>query len=75
MGQEEVIKILKKAKKPMSRSQIAKALKLEAIHVSHLINKLLKYDEIKCFEVNRFQAAKLLGMDKPFRRMRFYYYS
>lgn len=73
MGQEEVIKILEKNKKPMSRSQIAEGLELDPIKVSHILRILLKHNDIKCFELDRFQAAQYLDRDRPHRRTRFYY--
>lgn len=70
-----MINILQKAKKPMSRTEITiilqeKILKQEAIKVSHLIQKMLKHNEIKCMEINRKQAIKHYGCK---RRMRIYY--
>ncbi len=73
MGQDEVLQCLEKQKEPISRSEIAKELGCEPISVSHAIKKLLNKEEIKCIELDRVQAGLKLGMDRPFRRMRFYY--
>lgn len=73
MGQYEVIELLKKYDKPVSRKEIAIALEYDVIRVSHIIKKLLKNGEIKCIEVDRIKAGKLLGLNRPFRRTRFYY--
>lgn len=75
MGQSEVLEVIKKHEKPISRREIAEKLDYDPVKVSHLINKLLKGKEIKCIEVDRFQASKMLGRSTPFRRMRFYYCS
>lgn len=75
MGQSEIIQVLEKAKKPLSRKEIAialqeDALKIEAIKVSMLLKKMLKYSEIKCIEIDRSQAIKHYNCK---RRMRLYY--
>jgi hypothetical protein len=73
MGQAEVIEYLEKNKGPKSRKQIADAVGCDAVKASHVIRKLLDRKEIKCIEVDRKQAGKMLGLDRSFRRMRFYY--
>ena len=70
MAQEVIVNLLKKNKKPLSRSEIALQLNLDPIMVSHNIRKLLKYYEVKCIEINRFQAMKEYGCR---RRIRLYY--
>lgn len=70
MGQSEILELLEKAKKPMSRGQIAEALKMDKARVSHSISKLLKYREIKCNEIDCEEAMKFYGCH---RRMRIYY--
>jgi len=74
MSQADVIGVLEKAKMPMSRSDIAKELgglyTNAPKRVSILINKLLKYGEVKCIEIPRDLAIK---MYKCKRRMRLYY--
>ena len=70
MGQEDIIICLKKLKKPLSRSDIAKQTGINPIHVSHLLNKLLKHKEIKCMEIDRHQATKFYNVK---RRMLLYY--
>jgi len=78
MGQQEVIDFLMEQDKPVSRGQISNGMDLEPTYVSHILNKLLKWKEIECIEVNRNQAIKLLKLKSPFkgvRRRRFYYIS
>lgn len=70
LGQFEVITILQKAKKPLSRIEIAEQLKEDAIKISHIIQRMLKHNEVKCIEINRKQAQKHYNCK---RRMRIYY--
>lgn len=70
MGQQKVIDILEKAEKPLSRSEIAKLLDERNEKVSLWIKKMLRYNEIKCMEINRVQAKKHYNCK---RRMRIYY--
>lgn len=73
MGQTEILECLEKHKFPISRKQISEELDYDPIKVSHLIQKLLKKAEIKCIELDRIQAGKMLGLNRIFRRTRFYY--
>lgn len=73
MGQDEILDCLKKYKKPVSRRQIAEDLDWDPVKVSHLIKKLLKQNSVKCVEYDRIQSGKLLGLNRAFRRTRFYY--
>ena len=73
MGQGEILECLEKHKQPISRKQIAEETEYDVVKVSHLLRKLLDKNEIKCIELNRIQAGKMLGMSSPFRRTRFYY--
>lgn len=70
ISQTEVIEILEKADKPLSRTEIAEQLMEDVVKISHCLKRMLKYDEIKCIEINRKQAMKLYGCK---RRMRIYY--
>jgi hypothetical protein len=76
MGQSEVLNVVEKAGKPLSLGEIAKELgydvQARCCHkgVSHAIAKLLKYRELKCIEIDRFQAKEKYNCD---RRMRLYY--
>ena len=65
--------VLEKAKVPMSRNQIAEEIKDKPVNISKVLKILLKHREIKCIEVDRYQAAKLLNWKIPIRRTRFYY--
>ncbi len=73
MGQQEILECLEKHKKPISRKQIAIETCYDVVKVSHLIRKLLSKGEVKCVELDRIQAGEMLGLDRPFRRTRFYY--
>ena len=53
MVQGEVIECLEKSKVPMSRTQIAEAIKDDPIKVSHALRQLVKWKEVKCMEINR----------------------
>lgn len=75
MGQGEVLKILERSKQPLSRTQIADKLGKAPVIVSKIINRMLKFKDIECVELNRHEAAKLLGWKTPIRRVRFYYVS
>ncbi len=72
MGQGEIIKVLEESDIPLSRSQIAEELDYNPIVVSKLLVKLMKANEVKCIEHDRFKSAKLLNKNAC-RRMRFYY--
>lgn len=73
LGQGEIIKCLEKHKAPISRREIAEEIGDDVVKVSHLIRKLMDKKEVKCIEVDRVQAGKMLGLKSPFRRTRFYY--
>lgn len=69
--QIEIIELLRKVKKPLGRTEIAAKLKTTPIKISLAIKNLIKYNEIKCIEINRWQAKQEFGSK---RRMRLYYY-
>lgn len=73
MGQYEIIKVLEKHKKPISRREIASELNINPRIVSHHIQKLLFHNEIKCIEIDRNQAREYFKENLPSRRMRLYY--
>ncbi len=75
MGQQEVIDVLKKSDKPLNRSQIAKELGISESVVSKILGRMLKYKDIECIELDRYDTARLLNWDAPWRRSRFYYIS
>lgn len=70
MGQEEILELLEKYGKPMSRTQIARTLSQDVIRVSHALTRLVKGKEVKIIEIDRFQAMKLY---RSKRRMFLYY--
>lgn len=73
MGQREVMDILNVSDKPLSRTQIAELLEISAVVVSRALKVLVKFEEVKCIELDRFKAAELLNWGIPWRRTRFYY--
>ena len=73
MGQADILKVLEKTDKPMSNTQIAKEVKDKPENTSKVLRTLLKHREVKCIELDRYQAAKLLKWKVPIRRTRFYY--
>lgn len=73
IGQDKIIKLLEKEKRPMSRSQIAKSLKTDSCKVSHILNVLLKQGVIKCSELDRKMALYFLKTKNLKRRTRVYY--
>jgi len=70
MSQQEVIDVLRKSEKPLSRTEIAKELNLSVIGVSHSLMRLVKGRDIKVIEIDRHQALKNYHCK---RRMRLYY--
>ena len=70
MSQSDIIEILEREKKPLSRGEIAKALNGDAVHVSHSIARLVKGKCIKIIEIDRHEAFKKYNCK---RRMRLYY--
>jgi hypothetical protein len=70
MSQVDVIEVLEKYKKPLSRTDIAKILNESVILVSHAIARLIKGREIKIIEIDRNEAMRLYHCK---RRMRLYY--
>ena len=80
MGQEEVIRCLEKEgkikcfilSKPLSKTEIVEKTGMSVTIVSHSLNKLLKHNEVKCIELDRFEAKKYLGTEVK-RMTRLYY--
>ena len=74
MSQQDVLKVLEKEKKPLSRSEIAEKLNQSVILVSSNIRELLKNRDIKAIEIDRHQAKEhFQGTKSIKRRMRLYY--
>jgi hypothetical protein len=73
MGQEEVLDLLEKENKPLSRTQIAEILKIDICNCSRTIKNLLTHNEIKAIEISRLEAKEMLKDNKIKRRMRLYY--
>jgi len=73
MSQEEVLGLLEKEKKPLSRSQIAEILQIDVCIASKTIKKLLIHNDIKCVEIDRVKAKEIFKNKRICRRMRLYY--
>ena len=73
MGQANIINVLQKSKRPLSSSEIATILKRDKKKICRIIQKMLKYKDIECIELDRNKAAEILKWKKPARRTRFYY--
>lgn len=70
MSQSDVLSVLEKSQRPLSRSEIARALNDNDTHVSHSIQRLIKGRAIKIMEIDRKQAMEHYRCK---RRMRLYY--
>jgi predicted transcriptional regulator len=70
LGQNDVIQLLEKANKPLSRKEIAEALGWRETKVTDIICKLLQYNEVKCQELTHEYALKFYGCK---RKMRIYF--
>ena len=70
MSQEEVIDLLERIKKPLSRGEIASKLNQDLSQVSHALMRLVKFHEVKIIEINSEQSLELYHCK---RRMRLYY--
>lgn len=73
IGQQEILILLEKVKKPLSRKEISDILNERPEKVSLIIKDLLKFKEIKCIEISRIEARERFGENAPFRRMRLYF--
>lgn len=69
MGQADIIKVLERSSKPLSRTEIAKKLGQDVNTISFLLNKMLKYGEVLFEEIDRREALKKYGSK---RRMKLY---
>lgn len=72
MGQEDIIVYLEN-KQPLSCREIAEGINEDVTKVSHLINKLIKYDEVKYIEITRIEARERFKINPPKRRCRLYF--
>lgn len=70
MSQSDVLDVLERIKRPLSRGEIARELNDDGAHVSHSIARLIKGRCIKIIEIDREEA---LVRFKCKRRMRLYY--
>jgi hypothetical protein len=73
MSQEEILEVLEQENRPLSRQEICRKLDDCGPKVSHLINKLIKHNEVKFFEIDRETAKNIFGSKAPLRRMKLYY--
>jgi len=77
VGQQDVLDVLQKHKKPLSCSEISELLDSETptdrIKINHACKIMLEHKEIKVIEIDRFQAKIRFGKNAPYRRLRLYY--
>lgn len=72
MSQVEILELLQKSDEPLTRTQIAEQLGQDRIKVSHLLQKLIKCNDITFVEYDRHETSKRTNM-KIDRRTRFYF--
>lgn len=70
MTQTEIIEVLEKAKRPMSRKEIAIEANLNKCVASHNIARMIKNRTLKIIEIDRIEAMERFNCK---RRMRLYY--
>ena len=70
MGQQEVIEILEISNVPLAACEIAKLLNVEEFKVSKTLKCLIKFNEVKVFELPKNVAMKFY---KCKRRLRLFY--
>lgn len=72
IGTQEIVDFLKTCDKPVTRKQIADCLEWNPERVSHILKKLLKFNEVDFIEHNQNNASKLVGYILT-RRTRFFF--
>lgn len=72
IGQEEVLKVLEKEKRPLGRKDIAERLGQTGETVSHHLKKLLIHNEIKCIVLDRNQAKEFFKCSRSHRTKVYY---
>ena len=70
MGQADIIELLEKSDKPLSRKEIAERLHAQPSNISNLLNNLIHWNEIMFEEINKEMALQKYGCKK---RMRLYF--
>lgn len=73
MGQNEILILLEKVKKPLSRKEISDMLNERPEKITNILKDLLRFNEIDFIELNRIEAKEKYGDKAPFRRMRIYF--
>ena len=72
IGAQEIVDFLKTCTEPVTRKQIAEGLEWNPERVSHILKKLLKFNEVNFIEHDRNNASKLVGYILT-RRTRFFF--
>ena len=72
IGQGEVIKFLESCNEPVTRTQIAEAMKEEAVKISHILADLIRWQEIEFIEFSAEITKTMVGYSTG-RRTRFYF--
>ena len=73
MGQEIILNLLEREKRPFSRMQIAEELNENCNKISELLRKMIDHEEIKFYEIDRNKAREMFGDKAPNRRMKLYF--
>jgi DNA-binding transcriptional ArsR family regulator len=73
MSASEIIDLLEKEKKPLSRREIAEKIDATPCRVSHHLKKLVIHKEVQVLEISRFDAKIYFKNNAPSRRMRLYF--
>lgn len=73
MGQERVLNLIEQKERPLSRYEISVELDIEIHHVSNIIQRLIKNNEIKFKELSKTEVEKIYGKNPSHRRLRVYY--
>ena len=72
IGSAEIVDFLKICGKPVTRKEIADSLEWNPERGSHILKKLLKFNEIDFIEHNQKNASELVGYILT-RRTRFFF--
>ena len=73
MSQQEIMELLEKEKRPLSRREIAEKLESDPNKISELLRKLLCSNSINCTEIDRHEAKRLYKDSAPLRKLKLYF--
>ena len=70
MGQQELIIVLEDSRHPLTLREISQLMQEDEVKICKTLKRMIKYDEVKCIELNRMLAAKFYNCK---RKLRLYY--